>query len=66
MVCKFITTKLKTIVIQFKFLNKVFDIFGEREIGDSRRLLDPDHAATEDLLCNLTYLFYSDKSEKYW
>ena len=63
-VCKFITTKLKTIIIQYEFLNAVFKVFGERD-GDSRLLLDLDLAAAEDLLCNLIYLYYSDISEKY-
>ena len=62
---KIITTQLKTIIIQYKFLNGVFKVFGERETGDSRLLLDLDLAATEDLLCNLIYLYYSDISEKY-
>ena len=50
-VCKFITTKLKTIIIQYEFLNAVFKVFGERD-GDSRLLLDLDLAVAEDLLCN--------------
>ena len=49
--CKIITTKLKTIIIQYKFLNAVFKVFEERD-GDSRLLLDLDLAAAEDLLCN--------------
>ena len=59
-VCKFITIKLKTIIKQYKFLSADFKVFGEREIGDPRHLFDLDLAATEDLLCNIIYLYYSD------
>ena len=52
-------------MIQYKFLDIVFDIFGERGL-ESHGFDGPDLAATEGLLCNLNYLFYSNKSEKHW